>query len=618
MPIVSDHRQVWPGRWETASVFCLLFLLAILFAQVYLPFLPNEAGRIAGDYSLFLPDLLAGYYWFLHNGVFSVPWFSPAQCGGVPYFPDPQVAFYALPQILAFWFSPLVALQANFVVFAAAGFLGTYGLARVSFRTTMPAALLAASLFMFNNFYTSRILVGHLTFHAFMLLPLFAASLLPSPGEEHLGFMSKILRIGVASGCFAYMMQSGMFHILPPTLLSFLIIVGFYTHRFGWRQFPFVGLAASLAVGLLLSGGKLAASLAFVSNFPRNDYPLPGIASLWVDIWLAFRTLFFAVPDDAPHAVVNTMWAEAQHEWEYGVSAVPLCFMLALAAVRVVWRRTPQRVTISSVLLLGGLIILLAIPIAVNWFEPGWNAFLKSLPFFGSSSNLLRWFSAYILPAILGGALALDALCAMNRPGSSGRATLAAVGIAMLLVLVVTRDLSYYGAAGAGTYEVATIQAAYAKAAATGIVPAVDSVVVLMDQSGHVLVNPQRDDTMTRGHSQLLCYQPIFGYRLEHFPVGGLHPGPALDRSNGVLNFKNPACYVFPKQNGCVPGDQFEISAEADARTLLDYRRYSFQVPFYARAANWISVLAFLGWIGATLIAVVSLAWPEHRVRETA
>jgi hypothetical protein len=29
-------------------------------------------------------------------------------------------------------------------------------------------------------------------------------------------------------------------------------------------------------------------------------------------------------------------------------------------------------------------------------------------------------------------------------------------------------------------------------------------------------------------------------------------------------------------------------------------------------------VLAFLGWIGATLIAVVSLAWPEHRVRETA
>jgi hypothetical protein len=592
-------------------------MLLVVFVSIYLRFLPNEAGKIGGDYSLFLPDLLAGYYWFLHNGIFNIPWYSPGQCGGVPYFPDPQVAFYALPQILTFWLSPLTALRLTFLAFAAAGFIGAYSLARMSFRTTMPAALLIATLFMFNDFYATRILVGHLTFHAFMLLPLLAASLLP-PGGMRPGVAPAILRIGVAGGCVAYMIQSGMFHILPPTLLSFVIVAALYQYRFGWRPFPLAGLAAGLAIGLLLSGGKLTASLAFIASFPRDDYPLPGIASLGSEIRLAFQTLFFSVPDDAPQAVVNSVWLLERHEWEYSVSFLPLCLMLAAACVamaRAVRRGKLLGPTFSRGVLLGALGILLMIPLAVNFYEPGWNALLKSLPFFGSSSNLVRWFSAYILPAILVGGLALDKLCAANSPGSSGRATLAAAGIVLLLILALTKDWTYYGATGAGTYDVAAIQAAYARAAATGSVPSVNSVTVLMDQSGHVLMTPERDDALTRGHSQLLCYQPAFGYGLEHFPKGSLHPGAVFDQTGGVFNFKNPACYVFPKQNDCAPGGQFELGAEASLRALLDYRPYPFQMPAYARVAVWVSLGAFIGWLGAMLGAAASFLRPERRAQ---
>jgi hypothetical protein len=270
-------------------------------------------------------------------------------------------------------------------------------------------------------------------------------------------------------------------------------------------------------------------------------------------------------------------------------------------------------VTLSRVLLVGGLGILLAIPIAVNWYEAAWNAMLKSLPFFGSSSNLLRWFSAYILPAILGGAFALDSLCAANKPGSGGRATLAAASMVAILAWVMMADLSYYGANGTGIYDVATIQSAYSRAATTGAVPSIGFVVVFMDPAGRMVLNGQGDDAMTRGQSQMLCYQPIFGYRLEHFPIGTLHPGPALSRSNGLLNFKNPACYVFPQQNGCTPGAQFNVGAETDAQALLDYRPYTFQMPAYARITTAIGRWAFLGWVSVMISATAVLAWPRRR-----
>lgn len=47
-------------REEVILVACLSLLLAA-YALIYIPFLPNGKGGVGEDYSLWMPDLLAGY-----------------------------------------------------------------------------------------------------------------------------------------------------------------------------------------------------------------------------------------------------------------------------------------------------------------------------------------------------------------------------------------------------------------------------------------------------------------------------------------------------------------------------------------------------------------------------
>src|SRR5436853_2933021 len=144
----------------------------ILFGSYF----PNANGRLGHDYMQQLPNLLAGYYWFQNNGLLSIPWFNPAQCGGVPFYADAGHGFYSLPQFLVLVFNPVLAIKITFFFFALAGYFGFYFLLKRRFRIKQSFALLGATLFLFNGFYAHRMMIGH-PFHAFMLLPWLAISL---------------------------------------------------------------------------------------------------------------------------------------------------------------------------------------------------------------------------------------------------------------------------------------------------------------------------------------------------------------------------------------------------------------------------------------------------------
>ena len=160
-----DTKREWVWVWTT------LALSLIFYAWIFGRFIPLEGNKLGHDYALHFPNLLAGHFWVLQNGFFSVPWFTPAQCGGLPFYADLNVGYYALPQFLTFWFSPLVAIKITFYVFASLGFLGTYAFLRKTMQLSLCAALVGAMLYFWNGFYVYRMLVGHLVDHGFMLLP---------------------------------------------------------------------------------------------------------------------------------------------------------------------------------------------------------------------------------------------------------------------------------------------------------------------------------------------------------------------------------------------------------------------------------------------------------------
>ena len=128
-------------------------ILVGFYHLIFAPFYPNLQGKLGHDYALFLPKLLDGYFWYRANGLFAVPWFTPAFCGGIPLFPDPQSVYYSLPQWLSFVTDPLTSVYLTLLLFAALGFVGFYFLLRWVFRTTPWTALLGAGLFLFNGFY---------------------------------------------------------------------------------------------------------------------------------------------------------------------------------------------------------------------------------------------------------------------------------------------------------------------------------------------------------------------------------------------------------------------------------------------------------------------------------
>ncbi len=581
-------------------------------AAIWLPDMPNARGDLGADYAYWLPNLLAGSFWHITNGWHGLPWFTPAQCGGIPLYANPQGAYLSLVQFLTFTLGPIRALQANFLIYAAAGCAGAYALAR-RFGLSIPACLLAAVLFTLNRLFAVRMMVGHLSFAPFMLTPALAACCL---GPFN-GWASAVLRCAGFGAMTAVMLQSGMAVLMPPVFLSLLIILVMHVVATGaGLALPLVRLAAGTVIGLALCAAKLAAVGALMAHLPRNAYPMPGFPNIVLTAWVALRGLFFWPAADTTHALVNAPLLYELHEFDYGVGPAPL---LLLVATFFVARRCGARLPAArrARLLIDALALLLVVPIGLNTYAPGWTPFLKMLPVIGSSSSLLRWFAAYILPACLGGALALDYVC-RRVPATAWQ--IAAPAITLTGLALLTTDRSFYGADGIGVYDPRPIVASWAHATSTGRAPSIVGITMPLDAHGAGIMTLAGQNALVEGLSELKCYEPLFGYRQEFFPRGLLHPGTVFDETGDAapggnrLNLKNPACYVFPKANACQPGDAFAASDLDNVAAFISYKPYAWRKPGWADDADWLNLIALAGWAIAVMAALAGKLRPHGRL----
>jgi len=595
-------------QWYSLSPFISFLVLLTAFHLVFGKFFPNLQGGLGHDYSGILPWLMAGRYWFETNGWAAVPWFTPAFCGGAPMFSDPQSFYYSITQWLAFVMEPVKAVYASVLLFSAVGYWGSYWLLRSAFRTSRAAAVVSATLFMFNGFFAYRMVVGHVTYAPFMMVPAMAALILIPLRDG--GRIEQHFLLGTAAGLAgAYWVYSGMIHMLLPGLVTFLCLGVLYRLQRLPLSFGSILLRASIAslVTALASSARLVSASLLTSGFPRTDYLLPGMRDFEQLLLLGLKVLFFPQPnidlETAPR-LANLQWALGRHEFEYGVGvaafALLLWWVIAIApglygdvarAARIQQKRAGEFWLL--ILILG---LLLAVPFVLNFYTPEWNAILKQLPIIKSSSNLVRWF-ALLIPVVT---VACGLIFNRIEPAQQAR-------LALMLVLVVlisnftTDDRTYHEE----NYRQEAIQAGIAALAQGRGVPPVTMVLGdLIDPTTGKLrgISAFPNDQLVVGYSPLVCYNPLFGYRLEHFPVKSLHDGSPTEAQDGVLNFKNPACYAFPKANQCSPGDHFREDQIESLRSLLSYKPFPFELPTAQRVVNVISVVTILGAIALVLV----------------
>jgi len=586
------------GTTGSVIIVCYLYIFSGSF--------PMVRGGLGHDFTLGLPQLLSGYFWFRNNGLSSVFWFSPFICGGVPAFAHPIHFFYSVPQFLSFAVDPFTAVMLNFVLFAAAGFWGHYFLARRLFSTSASIAVLCATLFLFNGFYAYRYIIGHFLFHSFMLIP-WCVLLLSDPG---LNTGSEWLRknIGACTAValmLSYMVHSTLQNLMPPVLLSIVtaslicgLVLGDRFSIKGWAARFF--FSSILALGI--SAAKLSAIFHFLSNVPRTGYPLPQFMHLSDLLKVLVQSLFLSPAWERAQQGLSSMpFTLKQHEFEFGLSLVPLIILVA-GGFSFLWsflvKRNARLLPLGnarsiSLLAVAGLMLLL--PVAINYYTPAWNRFLKTIPIIGSSTQCTRWFCMYI-PVIT---ILTATVAHKTELFRRFHTTLAVIGVCSVLFFNLTTDKSYYQQE---TYSPLPIMSMYYKVKRGEWEPVITDVSICTDAYGRPGIPVFRNDSLIFGQSQLLCYDSAFGYGLENLPFKQLSPGSVFKEKDGFLNIKNPACYVFPEANNCRPGDHFTVEEKDKATAFTGYRPYAFKVSGLQKVANGLSIFSLF-------VAGVLLAW---------
>ena len=390
--------------------------------------------------------------------------------------------------------------------------------------------------------------------------------------------------VAMAGVLMAYMVMSGMIHTIVPVGLAVGAIGIIFGMIHGGRQRFWLRFGAAVTVAGAMSVSRLYAASAFLSRFPRNEYKLPGADLVFGVARLLLESLFWRPAYQAADTIlVNLQVQLQQHEFEFSISFVPAAALVAGGAV-VLWRRKREGIArpsfrLAAVIEVLGVALILLLPIALNTVLAAWNQWLKRVPLIGSSATLIRWFCIYIPVVILGAALVFDAAARFATP--TRKWMISGAGVLACLTASLLADDSFYQRQ---PYDPVPITQAYER---------IDSGVP--DIQG--ISNPGNlgNDNLVRGCCPGLCYEPIFGYTLEHLPFKTLRPGPALAERDGVLNLKNPACYVFPEENGCTIGDHFTSQQRPDAEAFVRYQPFPFEMPAGQTLANFVTLLSMIG-----------------------
>lgn len=563
-------------------------------------FFPNAAGRMGYDYGLFMPWFTAGRFWEAVNGPWLPPEYLPSFCGGTPFLFNPQSVYWSLPQALMLVMPPMPALVVSWIVFGLAGGIGMIGLLRRAYGVSPEAALAGGVLFALNGFYTTRMIIGHVTFHGVMLLPAIAWLLLAPVAVQGWRRIPAIIARGCGCGLLlAYLFASGGTNTILPMMLALAVLGLLAIHLGRWHRAVLPIAVVAFALFLAMSAYKLLPALAFAGNVTRpvalrmtgNLVALVGAAAVSL---FAPQVLAYIPPEKL---VLDRV------EFEYGVGIVPL---LAIgAALFVAWRRRDLATPFAGRrwLTVLAMAMLLVLPILVNWDGPGMRALVLHLPVVKMMSVLVRFWFAYVPLLCVLTALLIDYLV---PTGTARRSLLAAGAIVLTLGQAALTDMTRYETQA---YDPAPLIAAQARLAAGEPVPAVARIADPWEIDGAIQPDDAgRNAAFVDGTSPFPCYEPMFGYRMEVFPPGRLMSGPVMEERGGLLNLRNPACYVFPAENSCRPGAEFRSSQRAEAEAFRSYRPFGARAPHrqaLAAQASWSALILSL--LGLTLGLVLSL-----------
>jgi hypothetical protein len=572
--------------------FYICFLLIFLIHQfIFQGNLIFNNTYVAEDYKSYIPWMIFGKIWFLKNGFLSIPHFAASLCGGTPYHADPSSFYFSFMQLFFIKFDVPTAIRLTFLTFSLFGFIGMYLLCNKSFKLNKISSLIAATLFIFNGFFTTRALVGHLIYGYNAFIPIYIFLIIESAKAKNKLANIYTLVSGLLLCSFFY---AGASSFMLFALYSIILILVIH-----WWLFQLTGLLKrtfySLALTCLLSLSKISYSLNFLKLFPRE------IAGATLDNYLSFAYTFisslFIVPDpfffDKHQYQINKMYIYL-HELEYGVGIVPILIFFYFIFFLKKKLLFPKK---NNYLI----IILLLLPSFLIVEIPYLSDIINQTPVISSTWVRSRWLSVYIIPIILGTCILINKINFKNN-----------FFIIIILLIPILQNIVYIAAKKAffpqKSYE--------AKA-----VYSFDSINKFSNKLNHTTLEKvkimfvKNDQNFTRmdinegfviNTSDVFCYSPIFGYNLEKLPRNKIiNKDERYYKNLGIrdnkYNLFKPMCLLFPKENNCQIGDVYSANDERELTNFINYHPVNFKVSYLQKIFDFISVITLI----STIILII-------------
>lgn len=571
-------------RSENAIFIMTFAWLITAYHFIFHNYFPLPNGHMGHDYAYVLPALIDNYFWFMNNGIFSPPWFSPAFCGGQVNFADPQSMYYSIPQFFLFvGFNLIQSIYFSIILFASIGFIGMYLLARERFKLSFYSALICGAIFMYNGFYIYRMIVGHVTVQGFMLVPLITYLLL-SPSRLSINPLTWMSSVG-AGLLLAYWYLSGMVIIIIPCIFSILAIILIYLIYIKNSSLLIIfnkTLIASV-VGLCLSASKLTGSITLMELFPRTQYQLPGFADFITILKVFFNSLFYSSHYSAEKAVdlwMNNTLSRPPHELAFGITIIPL-IIISLRLLQHILYRTKHKIRlaldikVADLFYLLALLIITSMPFLLNYYNPEWNDFLKKIPIISATTSPQRWMIIYILIITIYSGIAQNSIKYLQF-------FIFLISIIAIPLLLSIEKKDYYNTQ---PYEAITIEKEF-----RGFIASENKPKILNNIMVGPALNTRQNSYLIEGADGLNCYNPIYGYYLENIPFTSLMLGAVLGEvSPNVLNIRNPSCILYPKENHCKLWDNFSTQNIKEADAFVSYKPFKFERSYIQHVSDLIS-----------------------------
>jgi hypothetical protein len=541
----------------------------LAYLVVFFVLLEWHYPKVGHDYRFVFAMLFEDAWSFIHGGL-AIPRYAVHLCGGSVLYGHPLDMFYSPVHLLSWLTDPWTAVRLVMLAAFVIGYVGWYRLGRDLLRLAKAWSHVLALVVLANGFHFMHLLAGHFTYHGFPLIGwllwlLFEQN--PDAGRAH------IAKRAIIFGLFcAYLLYSGNWAVLffLPFLCLLLLPLDLFAYSASRHRLRELGVRACVfaLAALPLMASKLVAVWSLVRHFPRI-LPLEVQDPARSTLGYVFRALW-VIPQN--EKLLDDIQGYV-HERSMLLSPITL-LGLAIGMVLLV-RSLQERTGLARVrlslfaVLYGGATLITMVQLVSGH---GWLAdVLHRLPL-GSSQHVS---SRYLYPFSL--LLSAAAVWALAVSLGRWRCRWRMVGMAL-----------------ATSATVAGFAGGYAKMLPeVGLFENVDDYRALwekLETAPPVTAVVQNVDFFAGSVKD--CYEPILNAGGN--PSAVLHLGSVRDQDHGYFNLMNPACYQYPEQNDCAPGDRIRQSDGDNLDRLTHGRPVTWRVSAAQQIADLLSALSFV------------------------